>query len=688
MKKTPKISQTILISEWDYTKNTSLDPSKLTSGSSKKAWWKCKKGHSWEAVVSSRNLGSNCPYCSNRKISSDNNLQARFPEIAKQWNHEKNDLNPNEVFPGSVKKYWWTCNNGHDWKDSPNHRTGTGKRGCPYCSNRRVSNKNSLEVNHPELIKEIHPSKNAGIDIKDISIKSHKKLWWRCKKGHEWEAIVSNRTRGNSCPHCNSQVSKNELRIYSELKYFFPDTLLKEKIDGIECDIFIPSVKIGIEYDGVYWHKSNHNKDKKKNKFFEQKGIKLIRIREEGLPKIGENDIIHKLKGEIIKTSISNILLYVAANRINIITKSDVVKYQRFPKYINEQLYTDLLERLPAPQYRYSLEYNHPELIKEWNHKKNKGLIPKDVSSKSSLKVWWICSAGHEWKANISNRSDKGNNCPYCANQWVTPETSLATLRPDVAEEWNYPKNKTLNPTQVFSQSMKKVWWICKKGHEWEAIISNRTGEGKGKNTKCPYCSNRKVGKDNNLGVTHPELAKRWDFVRNKDLTPQKIVAGSNKKVWWVCEFGHSFQAVVLHMKNGRIACPECKKKKSISQLKTEYLDNWDFEKNKDIDIKKTTPNSLKVAFWNCKHGHQWKQYISGRLRFPPEYCPVCISLKVLRPDLALEWNQTKNGDLTPEMVTLKSNKKVWWICKNGHEWQETVLNRTKKKEPTCIKCK
>jgi hypothetical protein len=244
-----------------------------------------------------------------------------------------------------------------------------------------------------------------------------------------------------------------------------------------------------------------------------------------------------------------------------------------------------------------------------------------------------------------------------------------------------------LLPKNVFSQSSKKVWWICKEGHEWEAIISNRTGEGKGKNTKCPYCSNKKVGKDNNLSVTHPELAKQWDVKRNGDLTPEKIVAGSNKKVWWVCEHGHSFKAVVLHKRNGLVACPSCKENNSISQLKPEYLELWDFEKNSDIDIKKTTPKSHKVAFWNCKHGHQWKQYIAGRLRFPPDYCPVCNSLEIHRPDLALEWHPTKNGDLTSKMVTPKSSKKVWWICSNGHVWQETVKNRTKKKNPNCKKC-
>ena len=108
-------------------------------------------------------------------------------------------------------------------------------------------------------------------------------------------------------------------------------------------------------------------------------------------------------------------------------------------------------------------------------------------------------------------------------------------------------------------------------------------------------------------------------------------------------------------------------------------MKHWDFEKNKDINISKITPKSNKVAFWNCKHGHQWSQYIAGRLRFDAEYCPVCVSLQILRPDLANEWNSKKNYPLTAGMVTLKSKKKVWWISKNGYEWEEVIANRVKR---------
>ena len=60
---------TDLMKEWDWEKNTPLDlfPDKLKCGSNKKVWWKCEKGHSWQAIISSRSrLGCGCPTCAGR----------------------------------------------------------------------------------------------------------------------------------------------------------------------------------------------------------------------------------------------------------------------------------------------------------------------------------------------------------------------------------------------------------------------------------------------------------------------------------------------------------------------------------------------------------------------------------------------------------------------------------------------
>ena len=123
--------------EWNYEKNCKLKPENFTSHSNKKVWWRCNKGHEWQAVISSRFIGSGCPFCSGKKaVKGYNDLQTVNPVLAKEWNYEKNDgITPTDVMPNSGKKVWWRCINGHEW-DAVIGSRNKG-HGCPYCSGRR-----------------------------------------------------------------------------------------------------------------------------------------------------------------------------------------------------------------------------------------------------------------------------------------------------------------------------------------------------------------------------------------------------------------------------------------------------------------------------------------------------------------------------------------------------------------------
>ena len=69
---------------------------------------------------------------------------------------------------------------------------------------------------------------------------------------------------------------------------------------------------------------------------------------------------------------------------------------------------------------------------------------------------------------------------------------SLIAINPKLARQWHPTKNGSLTPNDVMPYSHRKVWWLCEKGHEWEAKIDNRSN-GKG----CPYCSNKAVNNEN-----------------------------------------------------------------------------------------------------------------------------------------------------------------------------------------------
>jgi hypothetical protein len=108
----------------------------------------------------------------------------------------------------------------------------------------------------------------------------------------------------------------------------------------------------------------------------------------------------------------------------------------------------------------------------------------------------------------------------------------FATTHPEIAKQWNFEKNGELKPTDVFSTSVRKVWWKCEHGHEWTATINSRT-HGVG----CPICSRRKVLVGyNDLLTTHPEIAKEWNYEKNGELKPTDVMYGSYRKVWWINE--------------------------------------------------------------------------------------------------------------------------------------------------------
>ena len=187
------IDSPTLMAEWDWERNNELglDPKTSTVGSHKKAWWKCFKGHEWQAIIKSRNNGNGCPYCSGRfAIKGETDLLTTNPILAREWNYEKNDESkPEEFAANSNKKVWWKCNKGHEWQAIIASRNNG--RGCPYCSGKNVvKGKNDLETLNPKLAEEWNYEKNGRTKPEEVTLNSHVKAWWKCAKGHEWQATI------------------------------------------------------------------------------------------------------------------------------------------------------------------------------------------------------------------------------------------------------------------------------------------------------------------------------------------------------------------------------------------------------------------------------------------------------------------------------------------------------------------
>lgn len=184
-----------------HSKNGVIDPSKIKRGTAKELWWLCDLGHEWKAPVLRRTRGSGCPFCSGRNPTSDNCLNNN-KSLIMEW-HPKNTLTPKEVCISSGKKFWWLCNKGHEWQDTPDHRSKG--RGCPMCSRRKVSPEINLEILYPEIAKEWHCENT--IKPNEVLPKSTKKVWWLCSKNHKYECKICSRTNsGSGCNICSGHA--------------------------------------------------------------------------------------------------------------------------------------------------------------------------------------------------------------------------------------------------------------------------------------------------------------------------------------------------------------------------------------------------------------------------------------------------------------------------------------------------
>jgi len=409
-----------LVKEWHPTKNGELTPKDFTHGSEKKLWWLCSKGHTFKATPNNRTgyHKTGCPSCSGRVASEDNNLLIHFPEVAEEWHPTKNGkLKPEDFTHGSEKKVWWLCPKNHSYNSSINGRTSQGGRGCPFCSGVKVSEDNNLLHLFPEIAKEWHPTKNRELTPKQFTSGSEKKVWWLCPKNHSYKSTINNRTiRNSGCPKCSKQTSEPEIRILSELKWFFDEVNSRYKIDGVEIDIFLPKFNIGIEYDGNYWHKVKEERDLKKNRFLLSQKINLIRVREHPLKPLSKNDVIvtHEiLDKKDLNETLKKITLFVDSN-----IKEKINTYLLKSSFVNEDLFKVYRSYFPSPFPEKSLLKTHPLIADEWDYDKNHPLRPENFSHGSHTKVWWLCSKDHSYEVIIGERTSvNSGGCPYCSGR-------------------------------------------------------------------------------------------------------------------------------------------------------------------------------------------------------------------------------------------------------------------------------
>jgi len=131
---------------------------------------------------------------------------------------------------------------------------------------------------------------------------------------------------------------------------------------------------------------------------------------------------------------------------------------------------------------------------------------------------------------------------------------SLRDIDPILAEQWHPTLNGGVTPDHVRHGSNIDAWWLCEKGHKWQAQPNNRKRDGDG----CPFCSGQRFSVEHSLAVLRPQIASEWHPIKNGNRKPEEVRISSNERVWWRCHCGYEWTTTVKSRTAKNTKCPEC----------------------------------------------------------------------------------------------------------------------------------
>ncbi len=329
------------------------------------------------------------------------------------------------------------------------------------------------------------------------------------------------------------------------------------------------------------------------------------------------------------------------------------------------------------------LQTINPALASEWYYEKNNGLTPMDVMPNSDKKVWWKCQKGHKWKATIGSRN-AGRGCPVCHSEQNTsfPEYAIVFYLKKYGLETIHSYKEKGYELDVYIP-FKKIA-IEYDGYLWH---KNKMEQDLRKNYKCVedgiklYRIREGLPSLNDSSIDYVVQRNQEDLAKILKLLLSEITEN----------------IVDVDLKRDNTAIENLREytEKEISLLfsNPKIAKEWNYEKNGNLRPEHFSANSHKKVWWKCPKEHEWQSTIKDRNN--GNGCPYCSSkiilkgyndLQTVNPILAKEWNYEKNDGLTPVDVMPNSNKKVWWKCPKGHEWQASIADRNRGRGcPYCI---
>jgi len=370
-----------------------------------------------------------------------------------------------------------------------------------------------------------------------------------------------------------------------------------------------------------------------------------------------------------------------------------------------------------------------PDLLAQFSRELNKDVLPEDVAAGSHVKVWWACSGGpdHVWQATVASRTAAGTNCPFCAGTLPSVTNTLVALYPDLAAQLHPSLNDSIDVSSVRARADTKLWWVCPVAvdHVWEARVGSRVRDGVG----CPACVGRQVSVTNSLATVSPQLALEFDLDLNYPLTPETVVAGTQRGSWWRCrkESSHVWIANTSNRVRLGRGCPHCAGKRvpmrtsvasepagAADRPRLTYPDSLAVivpdlvlllhpQKNGSLDPHVLPASEDGAVWWRCAsfEDHEWyasparqvRDAKAGRSR--PPACHICrgisaapsLNLATKYPELAKQCHDSRNEEVAASDFGFCDPRLVWWRCPQGpdHEWKASVTSRVD--DPQCPFC-
>lgn len=131
-----------------------------------------------------------------------------------------------------------------------------------------------------------------------------------------------------------------------------------------------------------------------------------------------------------------------------------------------------------------SLAMVSPDIARQWASDRNGSVAPLDVHAGSPQKAWWKCVRGHIWLAAVRDRVRKRTGCPYCLGKKGCVENCISSVSARSKALWHPTKNLPYTPETVTPSSNRRFWWLCDRGHIWQAPPVHVVRRGTG----CPHC--------------------------------------------------------------------------------------------------------------------------------------------------------------------------------------------------------